>query len=43
VILPDWPSWFDPTADESDEDEDQPETYAAWCCRLMEDNGGWNP
>ena len=42
MILPDYPSWFDPTADESDEDEEQ-ETHAAWACRLMEDNGGWNP
>ena len=42
MILPDYPEWFDPTADESDEDEEQ-ETYAAWYCRLMEENGGWNP
>ena len=40
--LPLWPSWFDPTADEP-EDDDEQETYAAWACRLMDETGGWNP
>ena len=43
MISPLYPDWFDPTADEVEDDEEQPETYAAWCCRLMEETGGWNP
>jgi len=42
VTPQDWPSWFDPTADESEDDEEQ-EPEAAWACRLMNETGGWNP
>ena len=42
MIPPLYPDWFDPTADEPDEDDEQ-ETYAAWHCRLMDETGGWNP
>lgn len=38
-----YPEWFDPIADEPDDDEDEQETHAAWHCRLMDETGGWNP